>query len=165
MSAQPKVNETATQPVTITEVPQTSNGKQNYAMPGPRRETPPLKSDDSLLHDTLAFMMQQAADDRRITNALLEKMVNGNGSSKISTMIKTVVAVVGLAVVIVAYIVTITNSNRDLVKDVQGLQSDKQRLEQTVDRLNEKFGNLEKLYMIEFGRDPDAAGNKDQKKR
>jgi hypothetical protein len=172
MSALPNINDNGIESRIIEpSVPQQPNGKHNHNdMAGPRREPPALRQDN--LTDAMAVLVQSMAEEREerreqraITQALVAKLANGNGASKTRTIIQTVVAVVGLSVGIIVYIVTITSSNRDLVKDVQGLQTDKQKLEHTVERLNEKFSNLEKLYMIEFGRDPDAAGNKPQQQQ
>ena len=91
MSSLPIINDTVIEsPSILSEAQPNRNGKINN-MPGPRRETPPLKTEDV----TLSFLMQSMIEDRReqreVNQAILTKLPNGNGN-KLQAWAPTILA-------------------------------------------------------------------------
>jgi hypothetical protein len=128
MSALPNINDvSAVEPpaIEISELTRKSNSGHNPMANPPRiREAPPFKPDDSLLKDALAAMMQSMADekesrreDRELNRALIAKLANGNSTNKWT--IQAAAAVIGVVLVVGAYVVGIASSNQSLIKDVQ----------------------------------------------
>lgn len=120
-------------------------------------EMPARTSEDQLLRDSLGIMMQCLAEDREarrqdreLNLALIAKLTNGNGASKTKTIIQTVVAVVGIVLIIGAYVVSISSDKTVQQMKVQTLEEKAAKAE----KLENDVRKLEKLYMVRFGTDP-----------
>ena len=168
MSAQLKANESDLPQPILSEVQAESNGKQTYTMPGQRREPPALRQDN--LTDAMAVLVQSMAEEREerreqraITQALIAKLANGNGTSKVKTIIQTVVAVIGVVLIIGAYVVSISSDRAVQQMKVQALEEKAAKAE----KLEQDVRKLEKLYMVRFGVDPsdDNTQKPDNKRR
>lgn len=110
-------------------------------------EMAPRLSEDSLLKDSLGVLMQALADeresrrdDRELNRALIAKLSNGNSNK---WTIQAAAAVIGVVLVVGAYVVGIAQSNQALIKDVQFLTlRDNDRLEY-IKRLEDRLALAE----------------------